>query len=149
MSWVQVFFSGKGRIRRRDFWIATLLLTIIAAPLALLGPLGALLRLAFVFPNVCLLAKRLHDAGRNGWLASAPYLATLIAAFGIGLASPEDGSDPAPLVGITGALVIIAAVIFWFRWALAKGDPGPNRYGERQDSFLSRRDRETETIGLG
>ncbi|WP_229671063.1 DUF805 domain-containing protein [Deinococcus aquiradiocola] len=70
-----------GRARRREFWMFTLfllLLTIVAAVLDGIlfsdlgdgrgsGPLGAVVSLGLLLPQLGITTRRLHDTGRSGW----------------------------------------------------------------------------------
>lgn len=98
MGFVPALFGFQGRMRRRDFWFYTvlsnlglfvlLLIDVIVPQLIFLprdgsgglptGPVGTgigwlfLLTLALMaWMAAALLAKRLHDRGRPGWLALA------------------------------------------------------------------------------
>lgn len=141
MGWRQLFFSGKGRVGRRDFWIADFLIVVIAAPLRLLGWPGNLLAWVLLFPHVCLLSKRLHDRGWSGWFAGVPFIGSLIAGMLAGSA-PDDGQGPTGPLAWVAAGVNVAAVVFFFRVGLARGHADANRYGEPQVSFLGRADQE-------
>lgn len=66
-----------GRARRSEFWwffLFTLLAQCVAAILnqalfwaAPQGPIGAILSLLLLLPNLAVGARRLHDTGRSGW----------------------------------------------------------------------------------
>ncbi len=88
MSWNDILFSPYGRIRRRDFWIWSIVKTI-AIPLlfvavmllttllhikdkdmqGLIGIADFYLCLAlFALANICLIVKRWHDRDKSGWM---------------------------------------------------------------------------------
>jgi uncharacterized membrane protein YhaH (DUF805 family) len=123
MSAKELLFSAKGRIGRKDFWIASLGLAVAAIPFKLLGPFGALLSLAFLYPQVCLFAKRCHDIGKSGWLAAAQYVPPVLVALAVGFTT-ADGGEPPLVVAAISAIVMIACVIFYFRVGLARSAPG-------------------------
>ena len=139
MDWKHTFFSGKGRLDRRDFWLATLLIAALNVLLRLLGPVGYLLVILLLFPHTCILSKRLHDLGWSGWFAGAPFAVCLICGVLVGLA-PDDGHGPTgPLVWLA-AIIALTALVLFFRVALAKGDATTNRYGDRRTAVVSRAD---------
>ena len=102
-----------GRARRKEYWMFTLIATLIGLGLYvamlvfasvsdILGGLFGLLYFAFALalflPNLAAAVRRLHDTGRSGWW----YLIAFV-----------------PIVGI-----------FVFVYFLAsEGDAGPNEYG--------------------
>ncbi|MGG5576390.1 DUF805 domain-containing protein [Myroides sp. C15-4] len=64
-----------GRVRRKEYWSFTLVSLIISIILGIvdkiLGPLGFIgyiYSLAVLVPSLGLLARRLHDTGKSGWL---------------------------------------------------------------------------------
>ena len=80
MDWRTLFLSPEGRINQKDYWIGVLILFVawvLSCGLHILAPIAWLL---LIYPWVCVFAKRLHDAGRSGWLILAP-VAIGIAAF--------------------------------------------------------------------
>jgi uncharacterized membrane protein YhaH (DUF805 family) len=133
MSWAAVFFSGKGRISRADFWIAWFLLAITNAVLSLLGPAGLLLSFLLLYPQLCLYAKRLHDGGRSGWLMLAPLAATLVTTLAGNVLAGWELQPGKTGLTIGGAFVIVLlsifAVVFFLRTAIARGQISDNAYG--------------------
>ena len=76
MSLVASMMSANGRMAPADFQKAGLVLVAISfvlglfplfLPLILAGVIG-LLSLVLIYPWVCIWSKRLHDAGKSGWL---------------------------------------------------------------------------------
>ncbi|WP_053367925.1 DUF805 domain-containing protein [Bacillus sp. FJAT-27245] len=78
----------KGRARRKEYWMFTLISIIIAFVLTLIEELiglGAILSglfsLAIFIPSLAVTARRLHDTGRSGWmmlLALIPLIGGII-----------------------------------------------------------------------
>ena len=116
MSPLAMLFSFKGRIRRIDFWLySTLVFAVMAMaagltglalgidladpsdPRAILVQAGAVL--IFLWPNLAVCAKRLHDRGLSGWWILISFL---------------------PVIG-NAWLVINLGIM--------RGAQGPNRYG--------------------
>ena len=150
MDFRYLYTSFEGRINRRPFWIASLILFVIAivisfavlmpisAANATMGALaGLILSLAFLYPGVALGVKRLHDRGKSGLLMVVFIAPGLI-------------SQLCDLLGITGSYQTIAGhsvhmpnTLGWILnivtlgvaiWALVtlgflKGTSGDNSYG--------------------
>ena len=98
-----VVFSG--RSRRQEYWIFTLISTIISIALSVVdgiagnpGILQGIYALAVVLPSLGVGIRRLHDTGRSAWW----LLIVLI-----------------PILGW------IALIVFY----ATDGEPGENRYG--------------------
>ena len=151
-----LYTSFEGRINRKPFWIAGLILFVVAIVIsfAVLMPIsaanatmgavaGLILSLAFLYPGVALGVKRLHDRGKSGLLMVVFIAPGLI-------------SQLCDLLGITGSYQTIAGhsihmpnTLGWILnivtlgvaiWALVtlgflKGTSGPNSYG--QDPLMS------------
>lgn len=63
-----------GRAQRAEFWMFTLISTVISLVLAVLdhllglgGRLPSLYGLLVLLPSLAVTARRLHDIGRSGW----------------------------------------------------------------------------------
>ena len=117
----ELFFSAAGRLPRGVFLItAAVLIGITLIYEAVIWPPLHWVTGLFVYPlalfcAACVLAKRLHDRGRNGWWAALILLA-LVAVW----PWPTDFWD------FPFALVILWAVI---DLALIPGEQGSNRFG--------------------
>ena len=117
----ELFFSASGRLARGGFLIAAAVLIGLTVfyetvvPPSLEWIIGIFFYPLVLFVSACVLAKRLHDRGRNGWWAALILLA-LIAVW----PWPTDFWD------FPFALVILWAVI---DLAVIPGDQGTNRYG--------------------
>ncbi|MET9442669.1 DUF805 domain-containing protein [Streptomyces sp. NPDC006610] len=68
------YATFSGRARRKEYWMFTLINTVIyAALLALdfgllgLGFIAPLYMVAVLVPTLAVLVRRLHDTGRSGW----------------------------------------------------------------------------------
>lgn len=145
MSWRSEFFSAEGRIGPGAFWRDALVLTLAWALAHALGPLGFLLLLVTFYSWICILSKRLHDAGRSGWLQALPVvlgwsLMALGGSLGFwSLLSLATGGFVPFLAGaaVAGGLIALAlfllgglAHFLFVIWVgLARPEPGFNRYG--------------------
>jgi uncharacterized membrane protein YhaH (DUF805 family) len=116
MSVTACLFSFRGRLRRSDFWLFSALVfaaMVTSAGVAgeLLGvdianpmdPRAILIQLSaialFMWPNLAVCAKRLHDRGQSGWWILISFL---------------------PVIGNVWMVVNLGVM---------RGDEGPNRYG--------------------
>tara|TARA_R100000365_G_C2747358_1_gene77190 strand:+ start:2883 stop:3506 length:624 start_codon:yes stop_codon:yes gene_type:complete len=150
MDFRYLYTSFDGRINRKPFWIASVIMivaailfsVVIVLPLSAASPiLGALaslvLSLVLLYPAAAIGVKRLHDRGRHGQLMAAFVAPGLILQVG-------------ELLGLTGSLQLIAGqsvylpntlgwmlnliAVFVGIWALVTlgflaGTSGANRYG--------------------
>ncbi len=153
----QALFSAKGRMRRRDFWLWSIAVSIVfGASCAVVHQFAgagtfntdvnfkglpsnglqywfAFATLALQWVWTCLYAKRWHDRNRSGWLAAigpAIYLPQFV------LAHFLDLVDGFPLRFAAGAIqsglgfvAIIYGVWVLIDCGILDGTPGPNRYG--------------------
>jgi len=147
MDWKNLFLSPGGRIGQKEFWIGWVILFVIGIILNILPeglkPIAGIVSLAMIYPSVCVYSKRLHDAGRSGWLAALPYAVWFLAGIlgvlvgGAGMLAMLSGDTSAMTGGIAGLgmalLIILAALVFYIAFTvwvgIGKSDPAPNQYG--------------------
>lgn len=121
INWAELFFSSNGRLARTPFVIAALALIVVAAlyDAVIPGPLhwltGWFVYPALLWSGACLLAKRLHDRGRSGWI-TFPIIISLIAVW----------PYPDALFDFLFMLVVLWAII---ELGVMGGELGANRYG--------------------
>jgi uncharacterized membrane protein YhaH (DUF805 family) len=156
MSWQSVFFSSNGRIGPKDFWIAALILFVAWIVSHALHLLAFFAWLLIWYCWICLLAKRLHDAGRSGWLVLAPFVVgfaagtiamalsgiAAITAFATGGGMHDPGAMAMfwGSLGLVGMLLGIAGLVnlIFLLWVgLAAPQPGDNRYGPPPGSWIN------------
>lgn len=126
---LRLYIDGKGRARRAEYWwwmLFSIVVSIIAGVIDLmfgLNPytgmpnsqiLGMIVGLALLAPSVSVMSRRLHDTGRSGWIAAAPFVASAI------------GALLGPLLG--GVFSLLALVGFIVIGVLP-GNVGSNQYG--------------------
>jgi uncharacterized membrane protein YhaH (DUF805 family) len=139
MTILQKFFSFKGRLRRRDYWLCSLALGVAGMAIVLplifglvLGlkfeandPRFSLLTLLLIWPSAAILVKRIHDRDKTGWMAAnywGPWLVSLGLSF-----VPEFG-----LGGFKVLLDIATTVVgVWYliEFGFMDGTQGKNAYG--------------------
>jgi uncharacterized membrane protein YhaH (DUF805 family) len=127
MNWRVLFFDFDGRASRRQFWIGTLLLVVVAAiPIPILRygfdvpssqwPLYNLpWALLLGYPAMAVLIKRMHDRDRSGWWAAPSYPLHIA-----GVLKPDWLEYPQ------------LAFSLWILWECGcrRGTAGPNRFGD-------------------
>lgn len=130
---LRMYFDGKGRARRAEYWWWTLFATVAAVIAYVVdgvlfgynGFTGALnaqvvstvASLGLAAPAISVMSRRLHDVGLSGWLAAA-FLGAYAVGSALALEIPVLGAVLA-LAGIGAALVV----------ALLPSAPGANQYG--------------------
>ncbi|MDN3297873.1 DUF805 domain-containing protein [Streptomyces ficellus] len=68
------YATFSGRARRKEYWMFTLISTVIYAVLAVIdvsligsGVIAGIYGLAVLLPTLAVAVRRLHDTGRSGW----------------------------------------------------------------------------------
>lgn len=76
MNFSKLLFSFEGRINREDYWIGTLLVTVIVLVMFIVARLSdsvlalaivAVFSLVAVWPSLAIQIKRFHDRDKSGW----------------------------------------------------------------------------------
>lgn len=144
MDWKSLFLTSTGRLGQKDFWIAFLILFVAGFVGGMIPILNLIIGLALIFPGVCIMAKRLHDFGKTGWLAAVPYgigavaMVVGIVVGGMAMMMGGLGGDGAAAAAAMGGMGLMSMVMFlavvanlaFLLWiGLSKGDPQPNAYG--------------------
>jgi uncharacterized membrane protein YhaH (DUF805 family) len=145
MTLVDYYFSPRGRISRKEYWLGMVALVVLTLPIAALidpaafrmvdgavtppSTAGTLWGLVVTWPSAAIAIKRFNDCNWPYWLGYV--LALLMALLGVGnyfgfLLDP-DHMDPAEKLVLVGLVVA-------FLWSLIengfhRGTPGPNQYG--------------------
>ncbi len=130
---LRLYFDGKGRARRAEYWwwVAFAAAIAIAAYILDAGLSGyntftgtpnmqlvsLLAALVLVSPGISVLSRRLHDVGLSGWLAAA-----LVGAYVVGAALALE-------IPILGGLLTLAAIVAVLTVALIPSKLGANQYG--------------------
>jgi uncharacterized membrane protein YhaH (DUF805 family) len=136
MDWTYLFTSLEGRINRKPYWIAAIVIMVIGIPLQFLGILiggqllGLLISLIVLFPSYAINVKRGHDRNRPTWMVTAFFaLLVLIVLMQLTGLDMQAGQPTAAFLAV-GAVFLIAAIVVFIDFALLRGTRGPNAYGE-------------------
>jgi uncharacterized membrane protein YhaH (DUF805 family) len=150
MDFRYLYTSFEGRINRKPFWIASLIMMaavivlslVIVTPITLMSPglgifISFLIWLALLYPVVALGVKRLHDRGKSGQLMAVFLAPSIIGQLGdlLGITGSEQvvGGETVYLPNMLGWLLIMVSlgVAIWalVELGILKGTTGPNAYG--------------------
>lgn len=135
MSILAKFFSFKGRLRRRDYWLCNLALgvamgviifpLIIALKIQPEDPRFQAATLVFLWPSIAILVKRIHDRDKTGWMAANYWVPSLVS-MGLSFLSDPEFAMWKVFVDIgTGMVGLWYLVEFGFM----DGTQGKNAYG--------------------
>jgi uncharacterized membrane protein YhaH (DUF805 family) len=135
MNWLYLFNGFHGRISRRTFWMAMAILALAELAAHLVAEqiqgdrLGAIIDLAFTYPEFAVAVKRIHDRNLPIWLLifffGAGALLDLLAVLDIA------GSDEAPSM-LSLAIAIpftVLGLALLVELGFRRGTVGPNPYG--------------------
>jgi uncharacterized membrane protein YhaH (DUF805 family) len=148
-------FSFEGRLRRRDWWLLSILLFVfqlivtVVAAFALIGPQEALfesrglnshipsplnvltigIELLLVWPSLAVMVKRRHDRDDSGAVFVVLYFLGLALTY---LPATLLGGGVAALAMLglaTGAVSLVIGLWFLIAMGFLEGTPGSNRFG--------------------
>ena len=166
MSVFTILFSLSGRIRRRDFWLYSILVTVLiwalnftayglwghgknyfeALKLAKTQPLGPFVLSIYTISLLGMLArfpinaKRWHDRNRSAWIAA---FMTAFAIFRYGLAIALQVTDvrhAPPVYDIFNMLGLALVVWTFVECGCLDGIKGPNRFGRSPKTPVAQAD---------
>jgi len=136
MNFAYLFTSLDGRINRKPYWIAALILFTVSITVQL-GVYFAsniqimmIVGLIFMWPSFALATKRAHDRNRPTWLV-AIFFAILLATTFMQIAGLHeyDPGEPTPIYTSISVIFLIFAIYAFIDWGLLRGTKGPNKYG--------------------
>ena len=138
MNWQTLLFCFTGRISQRDFWIGFAALFAAGFVASLLPVVGTAASLALLYPSTALMAKRLHDFGRSGWLvlvpaASAALSGTLAVYTTFAMSSAVNMGAALAAAGfalLISTVAVLTGLAFLLWVGVKAGDAGPNAYGD-------------------
>lgn len=78
----ELLFNPNGRIGRNRFWQGMVILTVasvlVAAGFRMVALPLAFVHFVLIYPYICVVGKRLHDAGLTAWLVLLVWLAAMV-----------------------------------------------------------------------
>ena len=140
MDYAFLYTSFDGRINRKPYWLASILLAVVMMVLVFILAfiLGTsflfqlvvfILQLAVLYPSAALMVKRLHDRNRPGYFAAIP----------LGLMVLKSLTDLAGITGdplnsnildyILGIAILVVVIWFLIELGFLRGTQGQNQYG--------------------
>jgi uncharacterized membrane protein YhaH (DUF805 family) len=135
VDWNYLYASFDGRLNRKPYWIANLILIAAGMTLSfvLVSTAGltaaTVFSLVWIYPTFALNVKRAHDRNRPTWLIVAFFgllvLINLSQVFGL----DRTGDEPTTLLLILGIPWFLLALFFFVDLGFLRGTRGPNRYG--------------------
>lgn len=136
MDFKYLFTSLDGRINRKPYWLAALVLFAISLAVQLAVYFAAGLQammvvgLIFFWPGFALAVKRAHDRNRPTWLVALFFAVLLVSTF-MQIAGVHETAtgEPTTAYGIVSVLFLIFAIYAFIDWGLLRGTAGPNQYG--------------------
>lgn len=166
MQLIWLFLNFKGRISRKSFWLATLIL--LAMSMAVSMSLASIFNISwseyrlgsrrttlldmgtvliFTWPNLAINFKRLHDRNYSGWRAGIVHMLIIML---IALEySGYDKGDTLTIILFNVHLLITLALYLWIlvEMGFLKGDPEANHYGACPDIVSLKSPRKRAGIG--
>jgi uncharacterized membrane protein YhaH (DUF805 family) len=136
MDFKYLFTSLDGRINRKPYWLAALVLFFvsIAVQMGVYFAAGMqvmlIVGLLFFWPGFALAVKRAHDRNRPTWLVILFFGILLISQF-IQIAGlhENDAGEPSGLFQGVSLAFLAFAIYSFIDWGCLKGTTGPNQYG--------------------
>lgn len=158
MTLTQLLFSFEGRIKRLDWWVASLAVGVASAivtgiiefaakasgasvvdldtqhfePTGVFGIAVLALSLVSSWINFALCVKRLHDRDRSGWWLVWQALVLVLAVVMVIVAiamHTEQMSIWYALAGASGLAALIISIWLFVEIGFLRGTQGPNRFG--------------------
>jgi uncharacterized membrane protein YhaH (DUF805 family) len=150
MSHGWMLFGFDGRLNRKPYWIGSI--EVMLAAIAVAGAVAAVLNLTgraptpeellrvghpwlagfgliLAYPAAALLAKRLHDRDKTGWLAALLIIPLEVETW----LDPSGSVTQTPLIHsiylVASWITLIVGIWFLIELGFQRGTAGDNRYG--------------------
>ena len=136
MDFTYLFTSLDGRINRKPYWLAALLLFVISLAVQGVVYFAAGMQammvasLIFFWPGFALAVKRAHDRNRPTWLVILFFAVLLVSIF-MQIAGVHEtaAGEPSPAYLVVSLIFLAFAIYSFIDWGLLRGTKGPNQYG--------------------
>jgi uncharacterized membrane protein YhaH (DUF805 family) len=137
MDWIHLFTSFEGRISRRPFWTAVIILSVIEVVVALLTEqinndrVTAVIDLVIAYPEFAVTTKRAHDRNISTWVIGLFFAIVILFDLLLltGWLRTDDLDSYSKLIYVLLIPVGVFALILLVDLGLRRGTIGPNRYG--------------------
>jgi uncharacterized membrane protein YhaH (DUF805 family) len=135
MDWLYLFNGFDGRISRKTFWIAILVLTVaelighLVAEQIQGDRLSAIVDLAFTYPELAAAVKRARDRNLPLWLVGAFFGASALLDLLTVLGLAGSAEEPSPLSLLIALPFTIFGLALLVELGFRRGTVGPNQYG--------------------
>jgi len=135
VNWSYLLTRFDGRISRQSFWLA--LLPVVAAEVVahvVAGRvegerLGAIVDLAFLYPEFAILAKRAQDRAMPMWIVGLFFVIATLMDFLVVLGLSGTREDPNALLMVVSVVWLAFALALIIELGFRRGTRGPNQYG--------------------
>jgi len=136
VDWAQLLFSFDGRISRQRFWFAVAIVVAMELTCRLATyqfadgeRIGAIVSLAFTYPEFAVFAKRGHDRNIPPQVIGAFFLLSVMMDFLTVIGMAGTGEEPSALQLVLAVPSMLFAVVLLIELGMRRGTAGPNRYG--------------------
>lgn len=136
MDFAYLYTSLEGRINRKPYWLATLLLLVISIPVQLialyLGGMTAtvIVGLIFLYPGFALAVKRAKDRNRPIWIVVGIFAVVLISNFMQAAGAHQNAAgEPTGAFLVVSLIMLVYAIYMLVELGFLRGTAGPNQYG--------------------
>jgi len=131
------YVNFKGRARRKEYWMFTLITTLISIGISLIElPFNSeygsnIYLLVTLLPILAVATRRLHDIGKSGWWTVLPILLLTILPFVMEITVQSEIS--AGIVGAGLTIFIILCFVYGILmlvWTCTDSQDAENKYGK-------------------
>jgi len=135
MDWAYLFNRFDGRISRKTFWIAMAVLAVAELFTHLVAEaiqgdrLGAIVDLAFTYPEFAVAAKRGHDRNIPLWLLAVFFSAGAVLDLLTVLELTGTDEEPSVLSLFIAVPFTVLGLALLVELGFRRGTAGPNQYG--------------------
>jgi uncharacterized membrane protein YhaH (DUF805 family) len=135
MDWLYLLDSFNGRISRKPFWIAFVIVGIANLLVYYLAEaidgdrLSAIFDLAFTYPQFAIAAKRGHDRNLPPWLVGVVFALSVVLDLLVVLDLAGSKDEPNAVAVVLSVSMLVLGLALLIELGFRRGTPGPNRYG--------------------